>query len=326
MGTRAKATIIFGLLAFAGTTEASANSILSNSINIGFEVPAVSVAQNAQGNTLSHTETLGNQGASAGSFASFGRLTAQTTAYANDPGPYLGGSGIDRRGANGYANFEDTLTIFAGAPGSVATAVFAVRISEIGNAVIGNSSSAGGVASDSATIGVSGASSSGLRLTTLAYPVPIEFDANNHLIVGTEVDRRVNGSLISNAKSYAHVAGFNYDDTYLIDITFISGQSFTLTGRVECASSAATDSLSPVSTSSCSVRQRWLGLRSALDNTGQKIAAFTTSGSGFNYGSFTPGVPEPGNWALLLAGFGITGSVLRRRRAMAIGVPSRSRG
>ena len=29
-----------------------------------------------------------------------------------------------------------------------------------------------------------------------------------------------------------------------------------------------------------------------------------------------PGVPEPANWALLIGGFGLTGSVLRRRRAL----------
>jgi len=31
-----------------------------------------------------------------------------------------------------------------------------------------------------------------------------------------------------------------------------------------------------------------------------------------------PGIPEPGNWALLLAGFGLTGAVARRRRSALI--------
>ncbi len=34
-------------------------------------------------------------------------------------------------------------------------------------------------------------------------------------------------------------------------------------------------------------------------------------------GEFNPGVPEPASWALLIAGFGLTGAVLRRRRALA---------
>jgi hypothetical protein len=38
------------------------------------------------------------------------------------------------------------------------------------------------------------------------------------------------------------------------------------------------------------------------------------------FGSSTPGpgIPEPAEWALLLAGFGMAGAALRRRRAMAI--------
>ncbi|OYU14796.1 MAG: hypothetical protein CFE37_09330, partial [Alphaproteobacteria bacterium PA4] len=30
-----------------------------------------------------------------------------------------------------------------------------------------------------------------------------------------------------------------------------------------------------------------------------------------------PGVPEPANWALLIAGFGLTGAMQRRRRSVA---------
>jgi hypothetical protein len=34
--------------------------------------------------------------------------------------------------------------------------------------------------------------------------------------------------------------------------------------------------------------------------------------------SFTNGVPEPANWAMLIAGFGLTGAVMRRRRNMLV--------
>ncbi len=35
-------------------------------------------------------------------------------------------------------------------------------------------------------------------------------------------------------------------------------------------------------------------------------------------GAATGGVPEPANWAMLIAGFGLTGAVMRRRRASAV--------
>ena len=31
----------------------------------------------------------------------------------------------------------------------------------------------------------------------------------------------------------------------------------------------------------------------------------------------TPAVPEPASWAMLIAGFGLTGAMMRRRRAVA---------
>jgi hypothetical protein len=33
-------------------------------------------------------------------------------------------------------------------------------------------------------------------------------------------------------------------------------------------------------------------------------------------GEFNPGVPEPASWAMLIAGFGLTGAVMRRRRVV----------
>ena len=52
------------------------------------------------------------------------------------------------------------------------------------------------------------------------------------------------------------------------------------------------------------------------------VAVINRAGS---YGSDSTGlnftltaVPEPASWALLIAGFGLTGAVLRRRRAVAL--------
>jgi hypothetical protein len=40
---------------------------------------------------------------------------------------------------------------------------------------------------------------------------------------------------------------------------------------------------------------------------------FSITGSGFDTGA----VPEPASWAMLIAGFGLTGAAMRRRRVTA---------
>jgi protoheme ferro-lyase len=37
----------------------------------------------------------------------------------------------------------------------------------------------------------------------------------------------------------------------------------------------------------------------------------------YELGELAPGVPEPASWAMLIAGFGLTGAAMRRRRAVA---------
>ncbi|GGE01169.1 hypothetical protein GCM10011529_04350 [Polymorphobacter glacialis] len=38
------------------------------------------------------------------------------------------------------------------------------------------------------------------------------------------------------------------------------------------------------------------------------------------FSAFAASVPEPGTWAMLIAGFGLTGATMRRRRATALTV------
>ncbi len=317
MGTRSASAAVFAILALAAATSASANSVLNNSTNGGLEIPNYSWSQTAHGGTLSQSVDLGTQRISATSFAGFGKLSASTLASARDFGPYLGNSGIDRRGSNANASFEDSLTIFAGTPGSIASAVFAVRISQIGNIVIGDSPSVGGTGGN-VDIVVYGAGSAGLRITKQLYAVTRAFDAQNHIITGIDFEEYQSGSPAVTTHLPHYAAGYAFDDIYLLNISFISGHAFTLVGSVGCGSSAATDALSPIISGDCSISQQWKGLRAVVDNGGHQITAFTTSGSGFNYGSFTPGVPEPESWAMLIAGFGLTGAVMRRRQVSPV--------
>jgi hypothetical protein len=44
-------------------------------------------------------------------------------------------------------------------------------------------------------------------------------------------------------------------------------------------------------------------------------ATWTTTGADRGFRTWVDTVPEPGSWAMLIAGFGLTGAVMRRRRA-----------
>jgi hypothetical protein len=65
----------------------------------------------------------------------------------------------------------------------------------------------------------------------------------------------------------------------------------------------------------------WAGITGAFDEDGNPISVSVSSASGVDYAQAVaaprlPGlVPEPGTWALLIAGFGATGLALRRQRA-----------
>jgi hypothetical protein len=125
----------------------------------------------------------------------------------------------------------------------------------------------------------------------------------------------------SDNQTLTHLA---VNDTIFFAVPFTFGQAFDLgvfanVWAGEAASGAGTDpnvtSLNFHNTIS------WGGPGFVLTNGGDgpAITDFTISSlTGTNYSRpFTEGVPEPGAWALLLAGFGLTGAVARRRRARA---------
>ncbi len=58
-----------------------------------------------------------------------------------------------------------------------------------------------------------------------------------------------------------------------------------------------------------------LSLSPGVANTSGGTNPFGGGGGGINP---PPGVPEPGNWALLIAGFGLTGAAARRRRMKTV--------
>ena len=66
---------------------------------------------------------------------------------------------------------------------------------------------------------------------------------------------------------------------------------------------------------------RRLGMQFALSGTAPRDIWTESGGSisrvffSYELGQAGPGVPEPASWAMLIAGFGLTGAAMRRRRA-----------
>lgn len=60
----------------------------------------------------------------------------------------------------------------------------------------------------------------------------------------------------------------------------------------------------------------WLGVRNVTDLNGVPVASYSmvSADSGVDWGVYTPAVPEPASWGLLLAGLGLTLGVVRRQR------------
>ncbi len=114
-----------------------------------------------------------------------------------------------------------------------------------------------------------------------------------------------------------------------VDYTFIVGFDnldpipFVLTAS--CSNFGITLEAGQTASGSCALDHSiyWGGISNPVDQNGDPIANFSVgSGSGFNYNNASPlyvppsPAPEPASWALLIAGFGLTGAALRRRRAV----------
>ena len=65
----------------------------------------------------------------------------------------------------------------------------------------------------------------------------------------------------------------------------------------------------------------WGGISAVRSDSGAPINNYgLTSGSGFDYRVASPelpAVPEPASWTLMIAGFGVVGSTMRRRHFVA---------
>ncbi len=142
-----------------------------------------------------------------------------------------------------------------------------------------------------------------------------------------------NGPLPANSDSYY---GFDQSDNWAIqrttadrivlinqDVFFavpvVAGVAFTLGiySQIEAAESSYGALGAPHNNAAADFANTitWNGKGSLITGSGPTTNFTLTSGSGFNYN--ISAVPEPGAWAMLIAGFGVCGVAARRRARVA---------
>jgi PEP-CTERM motif len=120
-------------------------------------------------------------------------------------------------------------------------------------------------------------------------------------------------------------------ERFLVSSLFQNGE-YSLSGRLRCDMDALFFRIGDTATGRCDSALEWGGLASITSASGKILPGVTASAigvSGFNYvdafgttgkdgfGSALAGtVPEPASWAMMILGFGMTGSALRSRRAI----------
>lgn len=120
----------------------------------------------------------------------------------------------------------------------------------------------------------------------------------------------------------------SFSETLAFSMPFASGNSYALELEALCATSASRVGSGFIATASvgasCNMANSayFLGLDNFRDSLGNAIQPFSLNDAGGSNlalpSPFAPGqgaVPEPGTWAMLIAGFGLVGAASRRRRA-----------
>lgn len=153
-------------------------------------------------------------------------------------------------------------------------------------------------------------------------------DGTTSQLGSTNISSPVANFVDRNFPTQVSWAGWQYMS---IPITF--GQTFEIRVQSQCFTSGDTGVFNgghPITQlSGASVNANcdmgnsvyWGGISAVRSSSGALVSNYgLTSGSGFDYRLASPDmptVPEPSSWTLLISGFGVAGTAMRRRRAAA---------
>lgn len=249
--------------------------------------------------SLGGIETINPATSSASSHCNFTSSNAEHTASGNALTQIKAGQrrlGIDSKATASLSRVHDYVTA-ATIVQTTGRAVLVDNFDMIARDAAGNRISAGYMDVDIAASGVvslggSGAGLSGYSSAQLSYRI--------EMLSASHVEGRVS---------------INYADSVPVDALFTERWfwqegSTSLTMEVQ-----ATTSAFMTATGSADARVDfgnsldWLGVRNVTDMNAVPVASFSmvSAGTGVDWGTYTPPVPEPATWALMLAGMGLVG-------------------
>ncbi|OSZ72882.1 hypothetical protein CAP39_03915 [Sphingomonas sp. IBVSS1] len=109
-----------------------------------------------------------------------------------------------------------------------------------------------------------------------------------------------------------------YTGTFDFSIPFDTLVGQTVKVSLTCAVFAQTRNIGDTAGGTCDFAHTvtWGGVSQVLNQHGNVVTGVNITGAtGANYAqSFAGAVPEPASWAMMLAGFGLAGVMLRRQR------------
>ncbi len=277
---------------------------------------------NAPGGSYSNqTYTPSASGANGGSatstastFASEGLLwTSVASSASSVSGPYNGSNSI----SESIASWSDYLNVRpAGTTVSTGYVTASMLLTNSYSYDLGNNNALSPtVASDFSRISVFN------RVQGTGAPIsPI--DSATGPVCGGWANCSWQQATVGNALAQVPVSFNNFQTVVTLNIPVVFGQNNPLFYQLDSYSLASALSQYgngiTVSSSSAYDELRWGGITGVYDSSGHAITNFTVqSGSGFDYmhaSGFVAAVPEPETYAMLLAGLGLVGAAVKRRR------------
>jgi hypothetical protein len=227
-----------------------------------------------------------------------------------------GSAGFAAASATSYASFKDTLIVSSIDP--VGTATVKVNLDGLITAVYGGSGSFG---DSRAYLNLFATSQDQLSYARYELLTGIGWDyLNNQIALTTQLyeESVLNGGPATGGFTPGASLFGNHDWTFGFD----ASQPWSVTVTMGCMAYVSDSVDGSNNAVDCDLGHTftWQGVSFASPG-GQPLPGVTVQSlSGQNYSqpyAPLPPVPEPAQWALLIAGFGLAGAVARRRRALA---------